>query len=98
MKRQEFIDYIAEKQNMTKVDAAKSIDVVFDSLKELILDGEEINVRGFGIFGTKERASRKSVDAFSSDKTNMIEVPASRKVFFKPGPILKNAVIEKYKK
>lgn len=101
MKKQEFVDYIAEQRGITKKEASDYVSIVFDSLSELILDGEEVHVRGFGIFGTKERASRKSCDMFGKGNTSgevMLDVPASRKIFFKPGINIKNAVIEKYKK
>lgn len=101
MKKQDFVDYIAETRGLSKKDAAECVENVFDSLTELVLAGEEIHVRGFGVFGTKERAPRKSCDMFGKDNTagkTMLDVPASRKIFFKPGIILKNAVIEKYKK
>lgn len=101
MKKQDFVDYIAKNKGLTKKEAAEYVAVVFDTLSELVLNGEEVHVRGFGIFGTKERASRKSCDVFGKDNSKgkeMIDVPASRKIFFKPGIILKNAIIEKYKK
>ncbi len=101
MKRQEFVDYIAEKKGLTKKEAAEYVEVVFGSLSELILDGEDVHVRGFGVFGTKDRAPRKSCDMFGKDNTSgkkMVDVPASRKIYFKPGINIRNAVLEKYKK
>jgi|GEM_PF-1322571 len=101
MNKQDFVDYIVDKKGVSRKDAQEYVSVVFDSLSEIILDGGEVHVRGFGIFGTKARASRKSCDMFGKNNTagkKMVEVPASRKIFFKPGVNLKTAIIEKYKK
>ncbi len=89
MNRKELINKIAEKENITKKEAEKYVDVVFDTITDAFVDGESVLISGFGTFQFKDRQPRKGV----SPKTGeYITIPASKTVSFKPSNKLKDVM------
>lgn len=50
MNKTEFVNFIAEKNDITKVEAKKCVDVVTDAIVAALEDGDEVNLMGFGKF------------------------------------------------
>ena len=48
MNKTEFVDFIAEKHDTSKVEAKKALDMVLTSITEALENGDEINLTGFG--------------------------------------------------
>ena len=46
----EFIEFMAEKHDISKVEAKKSLEMVLTSLTEALENGDEVNLTGFGKF------------------------------------------------
>ena len=46
----EFIEFMAEKHGISKVEAKKALDMVKTSIMEVLKNGDEINLTGFGKF------------------------------------------------
>jgi nucleoid DNA-binding protein len=100
MKKKDLVAYIADKSGFTKKDSELMLDCIFDSIAELVADGKEVQVNGFGAFGIKDRAARKSIDIMgvkNDSPRSMIDVPAAKKVYFRVGSTLKRKVDEAYK-
>lgn len=67
--------------------AAKMVDSVFNSMRKSLIDGNRIEIRGFGVFQVKDT---KPKPAARNPRTGeIIYVPARRKTHFKPGKLLK---------
>ncbi len=58
MKKADLINIISEKTGVPKVDVLVTIESFFTNVKEIISDGENIYIRGFGSFITKKRAAK----------------------------------------
>ena len=58
MTKSELVDHVAAKTNMTKKDAAAAVDAVFSSITEALVQGEKVQLIGFGSFEVKERSER----------------------------------------
>lgn len=43
---------------MTRVEAAGIVDLVFDSIVRALNRGERVELRGFGVFGLRDRGAR----------------------------------------
>ena len=81
MNKLELINAVAEKADMTKVDARKAIDAILDVTKaELKKDGK-IALVGFGTLGTVQRPARQGRNP-RTGKT--IKIAAKKVVKFKP--------------
>ena len=72
---------------MTKKDAEKAVNAVFQSIEEALAKGEKVQLVGFGTFETKERAARVGRNPRTGDE---IAIPATKVPGFKAGKALKN--------
>jgi nucleoid DNA-binding protein len=88
MNKGEFINYMAEKNNCTKVAAEKAIDMFTSSVTSAMSEGNEISLIGFGNFSISKVAARTGRDLRSG---KAIEIPARNQPKFKVGTKLKAA-------
>ncbi|MDE6953346.1 MAG: HU family DNA-binding protein [Erysipelotrichales bacterium] len=89
MNKKELVDIVSQKKDLTKKDAEALVDTVFDTMIESILEGDKVLISGFGTFKVNARKERKGV----SPKTKeMMIIPASKTVTFKPSNRLKDAM------
>ena len=89
MGKTEFIKAVAEKADVTQVEAKKVIEAMLDTIAESLERGEEVQFVGFGSFKLAERAARTGRNPQTGED---IEIPASKFVTFKSGNLLKNRV------
>ncbi|MFY4775971.1 HU family DNA-binding protein [Metabacillus sp. RGM 3146] len=92
MNKTELINAVAETGELSKKDATKAVDAVFDTILDALKSGDKIQLIGFGNFEVRERAARKGRNPQTGDE---IEIPASKVPAFKPGKALKDAVAGK---
>ena len=92
MTKAEMIVAVAEKAGMTKKDAEKAVAAVLETITETLIQGEKVQLVGFGAFDVKERGVRMGRNPKTKKE---IEIPASRVPQFKAGKALKEAVDKK---
>jgi DNA-binding protein HU-beta len=81
MNKAEFIDAIAEKTGMTKVDSKKALDAMIEVAKAEMKNDGKIALVGFGTLATTLRPARKG----HNPKTGKaIKIAAKKVVKFKP--------------
>ena len=86
MKKQ-LISKAAKLSGMTKKDTAKAMDALLEAIEDSLLNGEEVQLSGFGSFSVKEIAAHVG----RNPKTNQeIELPASKRVVFSVSKVLKD--------
>lgn len=85
----ELINAVAEASELSKKDATKAVDAVFDTILEALKAEDKVQLIGFGNFEVRERAARKGRNPQTGEE---IEIPASKVPAFKPGKALKDAV------
>ena len=89
MNKQQFISYISEKYECSKVEAEKTIDMFVSSVIDAIGQGNEISLVGFGNFSISKVAARKG----RNPRTGVeLDIQAYNQVKFKVGKKLKDAV------
>lgn len=89
MNKKELIDIVADKRDLTKKEAEILVDTVFDTIVDSVLSGDKVLISGFGTFRVHQREERKGV----SPKTKQImTIPASKTLTFKPSNRLKDAM------
>ncbi|MEM9170387.1 MAG: HU family DNA-binding protein [Pseudomonadota bacterium] len=89
MNKNEFIDKVADAASMTKADAQRAVDAVFDSITQALCDGDDVRLVGFGTFSAAKRAAR---DGRNPRTGETIKIPASIQAKFQPGKGLKEAL------
>jgi DNA-binding protein HU-beta len=89
MNKTELVNAVAESSELSKKDATKAVDAVFDSILNALKDGDKVQLIGFGNFEVRERAARKGRNPQTGEE---IEISASKVPAFKPGKALKDAV------
>lgn len=89
MNKTELINAVAEATDLSKKDAGKAVDAVFDTILNTLAKGEKVQLIGFGNFEVRHRAARKGRNPQTGEE---IQIPASKVPAFKPGKALKEAV------
>ena len=89
MTKADLIAQVAANTEMTKKDADKAVNAMFEALSKALADGEKITISGFGTFEVRERSERIGRDPRTSEE---IIIPASKTPAFKAGKALKDAV------
>lgn len=86
MNKQEFVFYVAEKNDITKTAAKEYVDMVFDTLGEVLVNGENVKIVGFGNFEQRERSARTGRNPQTGES---MPIPASKNVGLKLSDKLK---------
>ncbi|MBD7906962.1 HU family DNA-binding protein [Sporosarcina gallistercoris] len=89
MNKTELINSVAESAGLSKKDATKAVETVFETIQDALSKGEKVQLIGFGNFEVRERAARKGRNPQSGEE---IEIAASKVPAFKAGKALKDAV------
>jgi DNA-binding protein HU-beta len=87
--KQEFVDRVADKAQLSKRDAGKAVDAFLEAITETLKGGGEVSFTGFGKFSTSNRAARQGVNPRTGDR---VQIAASRVPKFSAGSQLKQAV------
>ncbi len=78
MTKTEFVDKLAEKGKITKKLATEAIDLIFDTMAEGLVAGEEISIPGFGKFSVITRSARTGLNPQTKAKINIPETKAPK--------------------
>jgi DNA-binding protein HU-beta len=87
--KNDLVAAVADSADLSKADATKAVDSVFDAITSALKSGTEVRLVGFGTFAISERAESEGRNPRTGEK---IKIPASRLPKFKPGKALKDAV------
>lgn len=80
---------VAERLDITKKSANEIVDVVFEEITKVLVEGGKVDVSGFGRFSVKERESRQG---YNPQTKETITVPSSKAPAFRPSKALKEVV------
>lgn len=89
MNKNDLVALVADAAGLTKTDASKAVDAVFDGIAESLKKGDEVRLVGFGTFAVAERAASEGRNPRTGEK---IAIPASKQPKFKAGKNLKDAL------
>lgn len=90
MTKQEFVDKVSQKGNLSRREAADAVDAVLESITEVLRSGGEVNFTGFGKFSTQHRKERQGVNP--RNPSEKVTIPAATVPKFSAGSTLKTAV------
>ncbi len=82
MNKTELINAVAEKANLSKVQAKAALDATLNTICEALLKEDKVALIGFGTFSVAEKPARTGINPRTKEK---IEIPARKAVKFKAG-------------
>ncbi len=89
MNKQDLIGVVAATTGLSKGDATKAVDSVFDAITDALKKNDEVRLVGFGTFHVAARAASEGRNPRTGEK---IDIPASKQPKFKAGKGLKDAL------
>ena len=89
MNKAQFIALLAPHFGDSKKEAARAVDIVFDTIVRNISKGEDVMINDFGKFKKVDRPARKGRNPFTGET---IQIKASKKVRFLPAKALKEVI------
>ncbi|MFN4087613.1 MAG: HU family DNA-binding protein [Alphaproteobacteria bacterium] len=89
MNKNELIAAVASDADLSKADATRAVDAVFEAITSALKTGVEVRLVGFGTFSVSERAASTGRNPRTGET---IEIAASKQPKFKAGKGLKDAI------
>jgi len=89
MTKAELIINVAERSGLERKNAEKAVAAVFETIKSALIEGDKVQILGFGTFENRKREPRKGRNPRTGEE---IEIKASILPSFKAGKGLKEAV------
>lgn len=89
MNKTELIASVAESAAISKKDAEKAVNAVVSTISSALVEGDKVQLVGFGTFEVRERGARTGKNPRTGE---VIEIAASKAPAFKAGRLLKEAV------
>ena len=90
MTKQEFVDRVASRADISKRDAAEAVEAFLETIAETLKSGGDVSFTGFGKFSTRHRKERQGVNP--RNPTEKVTIPAATVPRFSAGSQLKQAV------
>jgi DNA-binding protein HU-beta len=87
--KNDLVAAVADNAGLTKADASKAVDGVFDAITAALKTGTEVRIVGFGTFAV---AKRKATTGRNPRTGETINIAASKQPKFKAGKGLKDAI------
>lgn len=88
MNKLQLIEAVAERTG-DRTSASTAVEAVLDSIVRTVVNGEAVNVTGFGTFEGRYRPGRIARNPQDGAR---VHVPASRRVRFRPGANFKDLI------
>jgi nucleoid DNA-binding protein len=92
MTKAQLIDSVALATSQTKTEVESTLEAILDRASNALATGDKVELRGFGIFEAKETKARTGRNPATGAT---IEIPAGRKISFRPSKELKDRLVGK---
>lgn len=89
MTKADIVEALYEKVGFSKKEAADLVELVFDTIKNTLSQGQKIKISGFGNFVVREKRSRVGRNPQTGQS---IEISARRVLTFRPSQVLRAEV------
>lgn len=86
MTKSDIVEQVYQKIGFSKKEATNLVELVFDSLKEELRQGDKIKISGFGNFLVKEKEPRTGRNPQTGEQ---LTISGRRVLTFKPSQVLK---------
>ena len=89
MNKNDLVGLVATQTGLSRSDATRAVDGVFDAITAALKSGDEVRLVGFGTFLVSQRSASEGRNPRTGEKIN---IPASKQPKFKAGKGLKDAI------
>nr|WP_320048263.1 integration host factor subunit beta [uncultured Desulfuromonas sp.] len=90
MTKSQLIERLMESTSeLNKKESELVVNTIFDSIGSALINGDRVEIRGFGSFSIREREARQARNPKSG---NLIDIPSKKTPFFKTGKELRERV------
>jgi len=89
MNKQELVTMLSDKTNVTKAAAERFLNSFIETVSDALVEGDKVQIIGFGTFETRERAARTARNPQTGEA---MKVAAKHAPAFKAGKAFKDAV------
>lgn len=89
MNKNELASAVADHADISKDEAGKAVDAVFQTIQNEMKNGNEVSILGFGKFSVSHRKARKGRNPQTGAE---VDIAASNAPTFKAGKGLKDAL------
>ena len=89
MFKPELIEVMSQLMDTNKKEAEKALNAFVEAVKNAVVEGDRVQIVGFGTFEVTERSERMGRNPKTGES---LLVPASKSLKFKPAKALKDAV------
>lgn len=89
MNKTELIEKIAVGAEINKDNAKKALEATVEAIKNALVEGDTVQLIGFGTFSVNERPAREGINPATKEK---ITIAAKKVVKFKAGSALADAI------
>jgi DNA-binding protein HU-beta len=87
MIKSDLVERVMQATDLPKPKASDAVNALFESMKNALLRGDRIELRGFGVFQVKDR--KRGIGR--NPKTGReVEIPPGKTIRFKPGKALRD--------
>ena len=92
MTKAELVEIISDETGINKKDTGVIVNLIMENIGQALVDGDKVELRGFGSFKVKTRQARKARNPRTGAD---VQVEANRVPFFKASNELKGRLNEK---
>ncbi|MGD9600397.1 MAG: HU family DNA-binding protein [Gammaproteobacteria bacterium] len=90
MNKTQLVEAVADAADLSQASAGRAVDAMLEAIVDaLVRRDEHVTLSGFGVFSVAARAARTGRNPRTGES---IRIEASRKLSFKPGKALKDAL------
>lgn len=90
MTKSELVEQLSTTNSgLNKKEAELIVNTIFDSIGDALVEGDRVEIRGFGSFSIRERDAREARNPKSGE---VVKIPSKKTPFFKTGKELRARV------
>lgn len=89
LNKKALVNTLAEQAGITKKDATKYVEILFDTIANALVDENKVDISGFGKFEVKTRNARTGINPVTKET---IQIPETKVPSFKASKTLKELV------
>lgn len=89
MTKADLAERIYERVGLPKKESAEMVELLFDSLRAILSEGESVKISGFGTFLVRRKGSRRGRNPKTGEE---IQITQRRVITFKPSQQFKELV------
>jgi integration host factor subunit alpha len=89
MTKADLVDAVFGKVGLSKIESQNIIEMIFETIKQTLVEGESVKVSGFGTFNVKKKNARRGRNPKTGDD---LEITPRRVITFRASNQLKDNV------